>query len=137
VQKAEQQAQGRGGGGQAARARKRAVAQLLLLNGLRRGEVSRIAMGDWDPATPLELAIRGKGRSERESIALDPLVAESLRAWLKVRPSWAPAQSWALMFTALDPGVRTSAWSAAIGRSWPMLPGASLRPAPLLAARLG
>ena len=105
VQKAEQLALNRGGGGEAGQARNRAVAHLLLLNGLRRGEVARIAMADWDPAKPLELAIRGKGRTERETITLDPLVAQSLAAWLEVRPSWAPSEPWAPMFTALDPGV--------------------------------
>lgn len=105
VQKAEQLALGRGGGGEAGQARNRAVAHLLLLNGLRRGEVARIALGDWDPANPLELAIRGKGRTERESITLDPLVADSLKTWLELRPTWAPSEPWSPMFTALDPGV--------------------------------
>ena len=105
IQKAEQLALGRGGGGEAGQARNRAVAFLLLLNGLRRGEVARIALADWDPSNPLELAIRGKGRTERESITLDLLVADSLKDWLAVRPSWAPSEPWAPMFTALDPGV--------------------------------
>lgn len=96
---------GGGGGGEAGAARNRAVAHLLLLNGLRRGEVARIAMADWNPAEPLQLAIRGKGRTERETITLDPLVAQSLAAWLELRPSWAPAEPWAPMFVALDPAV--------------------------------
>ena len=75
-----------GEGGEAGAARNRAVATLLLLNGLRRGEVSRIALADWSPATPKELAIRGKGRTERETIVLAPQAAKALAAWMKVWP---------------------------------------------------
>jgi integrase/recombinase XerC len=105
VAQAEQLALAPGGGGEAGAARNRAVAHLLLLNGLRRGEVARISLADWNPAEPLQLAIRGKGRTEREAITLDPLVAQSLAAWLEVRPSWAPTEPWAPMFVALDPAV--------------------------------
>lgn len=106
VAQAEQLALAPGGGGEAGAARNRAVAHLLLLNGLRRGEVTRIALADWNPADPLQLAIRGKGRTERETITLDPLVAQSLAAWLELRPDWAPTEPWAPLFCGLDPGVR-------------------------------
>ena len=102
---AEHLAMAPGGGGEPGAARNLAVAHLLLLNGLRRGEVSRIAMADWNPAEPLQLAIRGKGRTERETVTLDPLVAQSLATWLELRPSWAPAEPWAPLFCSLDPAV--------------------------------
>lgn len=95
-----------GCGGAPGAARNRAVASLLLLNGLRRGEVARIAMGDWDQANPAELAIRGKGREERETVTLAEPTSAALAAWLKLRPAWAPTEPWAPMFTALDAGVQ-------------------------------
>ena len=105
VAQAEALALAPGGGGEPGAARNRAVALLLLLNGLRRGEVARIALADWDPTEPGLLAIRGKGRTERETITLDPMVSQALAGWLAARPSWAPAEPWAPMFTALDPAV--------------------------------
>lgn len=107
VAHAEQAALAPGGGGEAGAARNRAVAYLLLLNGLRRGEITRISMSDWDPANPTELAIRGKGRTERETITLDGVVGQAIGEWLTLRPSWAPKDPWAPLFTALDPAVHT------------------------------
>ena len=93
----------------AAKARNRAVALLLLTNALRRGEIGRLAMADWSPAEPLQLAIRGKGRTEREKVAITPTTAAAIEAWLALRPSWMPTEPWAPLFCALDQGAATRA----------------------------
>jgi integrase/recombinase XerC len=90
----------------AAAARNRAVALLLLTNALRRGEIGRLAMADWNPEDRLQLAIRGKGRTEREVVAITEPTATAIEAWLALRPSWMPADPWSPLFTALDPGAR-------------------------------
>jgi integrase/recombinase XerC len=107
VAQAEKLALSPGGGGEAGAARNRAVAYLLLLNGLRRGEIARLALADWNPASPTELAIRGKGRTERETITLDPLVGQAITEWMALRPQWAPSEPWAPIFCALDPAVHS------------------------------
>lgn len=93
----------------ASRARNRAVALLLLTNALRRGEIGRLAMADWSPAEPLQLAIRGKGRKEREKVTITPATAAAIEAWLALRPAWMPTDPWAPLFCALDQGAPTRA----------------------------
>ena len=93
----------------ASQARNRAVALLLLTNALRRGEVGRLAMADWSPAEPLQLAIRGKGRKEREKVTITPTTAAALEAWMALRPDWMPSEPWAPLFCALDQGAKTRA----------------------------
>jgi integrase/recombinase XerC len=90
----------------AAAARNRAVALLLLTNALRRGEIARLALADWSPEERLQLAIRGKGRTEREVVAITEATAAAIEAWLALRPSWMPADPWAPLFTSLDPRAR-------------------------------
>ena len=86
----------------AAKARNRAVALLLLTNALRRGEIGRLAMPDWSPEQPLQLAIRGKGRKEKELVTITPATASALEAWMALRPDWMPTEPWAPLFCALD-----------------------------------
>jgi len=93
----------------AARARNRAVALLLLTNALRRGEIGRLALADWQPEQPLVLAIRGKGRKERELVTITAATAEAIRAWLELRPGWLSSEPWAPLFCALDRGAATRA----------------------------
>jgi integrase/recombinase XerC len=90
----------------AAAARNRAVALLLLTNALRRGEVGRLALADWSPKDRLQLAIRGKGRTERELVAITETTAAAIEAWLSLRPEWMPTEPWAPLFCALDHGAR-------------------------------
>jgi integrase/recombinase XerC len=87
-------------------ARNRAVALLLLTNALRRGEIGRLALADWSAAARLQLAIRGKGRGEREVVSITEATAAAIEAWLALRPAWMPQQPWAPLFVALDRGVR-------------------------------
>lgn len=79
----------------AAKARNRAVALLLLTNALRRGEIGRLAMPDWSPEQPLQLAIRGKGRKEKELVTITAATATALEAWMALRPAWMPTAPWA------------------------------------------
>jgi integrase/recombinase XerC len=88
----------------AAAARNRAVSLLLLTNALRRGEIGRLALADWRPKDRLQLAIRGKGRTERELVAITETTAAAIEAWLRLRPEWMPTEPWAPLFTALDRG---------------------------------
>jgi integrase/recombinase XerC len=94
------------GASPAAAARNRAVALLLLTNALRRGEIGRLAMADWSPKDRLQLTIRGKGRTERELVAITETTAAAIEAWLSLRPEWMPTEPWAPLFCALDPGAR-------------------------------
>ena len=97
------------GSSPAAKARNRAVALLLLTNALRRGEIGRLALADWNPDEPLQLAIRGKGRKERELVAITAATAAAIEAWLRWRPSWLPAEPWSPLFCALDRAAETRA----------------------------
>ena len=65
--------------------RDRAILVLLYTAGLRAGEVCRLTLGsiDWEGEI---LRVEGKGGSER-SVPLHPLAAETLRAYLAVRPT--------------------------------------------------
>lgn len=83
-------------------ARNRVVLQLLAWNALRRGEIVRLSLADWSPEDPGNLRIRGKGRSQRESVGLPPETAEAIAAWLELRPSWAPTAEWAPLLVSLD-----------------------------------
>ena len=69
----------------AAAARNRCVLLLLIQNGLRRGEIARLNLSDWDPARPTELLIRGKGRSTREGITISAAAAGAIEMWLGLR----------------------------------------------------
>jgi integrase/recombinase XerC len=96
----------------AAKARNRAVALLLLTNALRRGEIGRLAVADWSPEQPLQLAIRGKGRKEKELVTITAASATALEAWLALRPDWMPTEPWAPLFCALDRAAESRATKA-------------------------
>jgi integrase/recombinase XerC len=66
-------------------ARDRALLALLYGQGLRRAEAVGLDVEHVDLAGT-RIAVLGKGRMEREWVALSPSVAEALRAWLAVRP---------------------------------------------------
>lgn len=91
----------------AAKARNRAVALLLLTNALRRGELGRLAMTDWSPEQPLQLAIRGKGRKEKELVTITTITAAAIEAWMALRPAWMSSAPWAPLFCALDRAAET------------------------------
>jgi integrase/recombinase XerC len=83
-------------------ARDRAVLLLLATNGLRRGEITRLALADVADLAAGRLWIRGKGRTEREAVTITPATAAAIGAWLELRPSWAPAEPWGPLFVGLD-----------------------------------
>jgi integrase/recombinase XerC len=58
------------------------IARLLWDNALRRVEIERLTMGDFDKP---KLWIRGKGRSEKELIDLSVKSIEAIEDWLTVR----------------------------------------------------
>lgn len=91
----------------AAAARDRAILLLLATNGLRRGEVSRLALADAAEIDAGRLWIRGKGRGEREAVTITADTAAAIRAWLELRPAWAPAEPWAPLFCGLDNRARS------------------------------
>ena len=66
--------------------RDRALLALLYGQGLRRGEVVSLDVEHLD-VEGARVAILGKGRLEREWVALSPDVLEVLRSWLAIRPS--------------------------------------------------
>jgi integrase/recombinase XerC len=84
------------------RVRNRLILLLFAWNGLRRGELSRLSLADWDPATPTTLKIRGKGRTQREAITISAAAAAAMADWLAIRPSWAPQEPWAPLLVGLD-----------------------------------
>jgi integrase/recombinase XerC len=70
-----------------ARARRdRAVVRLLYDLGLRRAEVCRLDVADYDPAGPAVMVL-GKGRAEKARLTLPPATAAAIAAWLAVRPA--------------------------------------------------
>jgi integrase/recombinase XerC len=83
-------------------ARDRAVLLLLATNGLRRGEITRLALADVAELAAGRLWIRGKARTEREAVTITPVTAAAIGAWLELRPDWAPAEPWAPLFVGLD-----------------------------------
>lgn len=64
-----------------------AMMALLVNPMLRRAELARLQVGDFDLEDPesATVRIRGKGRSETEELDLDPKVVRDVRAWLDVR----------------------------------------------------
>jgi integrase/recombinase XerC len=70
--------------------RDRAVVRLLYDLGLRRAEVCRLDVADYDPAGPAVMVL-GKGRSEKAQLTLPPATAAAIAAWLAVRPATASA----------------------------------------------
>lgn len=66
-------------------ARDRALLALLYGQGLRRAEAVSLDVEHADLAGG-RIAVLGKGRTDREWVALSPAVAEALRAWVAVRP---------------------------------------------------
>jgi integrase/recombinase XerC len=73
-----------------------AIARLLWDNALRRVEIERLTIGDFDKP---KLWIRGKGRSEKELIDLSVKSIEAIEDWLTVRGE---AVSGDPLFIALD-----------------------------------
>jgi site-specific recombinase XerC len=61
-----------------------AIARLLWDNALRRVEIERLTIGDFDKP---KLWIRGKGRSEKELIDLSAKSIDAIEDWLTVRGS--------------------------------------------------
>lgn len=66
-------------------ARDRALLALLFLQGLRRAEAVSLDVEHVD-LPGRRLMVLGKGRSERKAVHVAPDAAETLRAWLEVRP---------------------------------------------------
>lgn len=62
--------------------RLRAVYAVMLGQGLRQAEVAALEVGDFDPANS-RLLVMGKGRDQKESVQLRPLVSDRIKAWLK------------------------------------------------------
>lgn len=83
-------------------ARDRAVLLLLATNGLRRGEITRLALADVAELAAHRVSIRGKGRTEREVVTITPATAAAIGVWLELRPDWVPAEPWAPLFVGLD-----------------------------------
>ncbi len=77
--------------------RDRAVVRLLYDLGLRRAEVCRLDVADYDQGGAA-LAVLGKGRREKQRLTLPPATAAAIAGWLAVRPpSGSPA-----LFTRTD-----------------------------------
>lgn len=68
------------------RERDRAVLALIFLQGLRRAEVARLDLHDFDPGRNL-IAVMGKGRSEKEFRPIQSGLAQILADWIAVRGS--------------------------------------------------
>jgi integrase/recombinase XerC len=66
--------------------RDRAVVRLLYDLGLRRAEVCRLNVADYDPAGPA-VWVLGKGRTNKERLTLPPATAAAIVAWLAARPA--------------------------------------------------
>jgi integrase/recombinase XerC len=77
-------------------ARDRAIVRLLYDLALRREEVCRLDVTDYDRERGT-LAVRGKGRTEKEPLTLPTPTRAALDAWLAERPAGAEA-----LFVALD-----------------------------------
>ena len=65
--------------------RDRACVRLLYDLGLRRVEVCRLDLADYEPAGPA-LLVMGKGRLEKQRLSLPPATSAAIAAWLLVRP---------------------------------------------------
>ena len=76
-----------------------AILRLLWGNALRRGEVSKLNVGDFDP-TAKTLRILGKGKgTQYQTIDLSPAAVESINNWLSCRGRLGDDQP---LFTAVD-----------------------------------
>src|ERR1051326_5106142 len=76
--------------------RDRAILRLLFDLGLRRSEVVRLDVADWD-RTAGTIAVPGKGRAAKVALSLPPPTRKALEAWLAVRgPAAGP------LFRSLD-----------------------------------
>jgi integrase/recombinase XerC len=73
-----------------------AIARLLWDNALRRIEIQRLTIGDYNPP---KLWILGKGRGEKELIDLSQKSIQAIEEWLSVRGS---AEATKPLFIALD-----------------------------------
>jgi len=65
--------------------RERALLRLLYDLGLRRGEVVSLDIADLDLAQKT-LQVKGKRRTEKETLSLAPPTAEAIALWLEIRP---------------------------------------------------
>ncbi len=79
-------------------ARNYAIFRLLWDNGLRRGEVSNLAIGDYD-YNKSSLLIKSKGQSQKEKIFLSESTIKAIQHWLSFRNSDVKTDS---LFIALD-----------------------------------
>jgi len=78
--------------------RDRVLLRLFRENGLRRGEIEALDIGDVDLAGA-RIAVVGKGRTQRRWLTLNEPTVEALRAWLEVRGSTSGP-----LFTNFAPG---------------------------------
>ena len=70
--------------------RDRAIVRLLYDLGLRRAEVCRLDLADFEPAGATGgpgLKVLGKGRREKVRLTVPPATAAAIAAWLAVRPA--------------------------------------------------
>lgn len=88
----------------AERARNSLILHLLAWNALRRGELCRLSLADWDPADPHTLRVRRKGKRERKAITLPDVAVEAMHTWLEHRPEWAGREPWSPLLVGLDQG---------------------------------
>ncbi len=76
-----------------------AILRLLWENALRRGEIVKTNIQDFDPENSV-LLIHGKGKgSQKEKISLSSKTTQAIKSWLTVRENVEPN---APLFTALD-----------------------------------
>lgn len=80
-----------------------AILRLLWDNVLRRGEIHKLSLSNFDPGTS-SLSILGKGRgTQAEKIKLSQVCVEAIQDWLKVRPQHSVLSTQPpALFTALD-----------------------------------
>jgi len=79
-------------------ARNYAIFRLLWDNGLRRGEISGLTIGDYDSHKSC-LLIKGKGQTQKEKIFLSESTTRAIQHWLSFRNSEVKADP---LFIALD-----------------------------------
>ena len=86
--------------------RDKALLMLFWSNALRRNEVSLLDIGDFVPSSRI-LWVKGKGRSEKESVDLSPKTIQAICDWLAERGS-AGIKSSSPLFISLDSRSRGS-----------------------------
>ena len=86
--------------------RDKALLMLFWSNALRRNEVSLLDIGDFVPSSRI-LWVKGKGRSEKESVDLSPKTIQAICDWLADRGSAGIKSSFPL-FISLDSRSRGS-----------------------------